>query len=233
VGAESAHECGTIACEEFDANLSDKTSLQSGAKWYMNYCYGCHSTKYARYERVADDLGIPHDIALENLVFTDQKIGELMSISMPIENAKAAFGTAPPDLTLVARARGSEWLYTYLKNFYADDSRPLGVNNRVFADVGMPHALLELQGLQTCTHGDHGDEHATECADLEIVEGNEGQMTPEEFDQVVYDLTNFLVYMAEPMAEERKRIGAGILVFLSIFFVLAWLLNREYWRNLH
>ncbi|MEQ9210529.1 MAG: cytochrome c1, partial [Pseudomonadales bacterium] len=173
-------------------------------------------------------------IALENLVFTDQKIGELMTISMPKENAKEAFGVAPPDLTLVARARGSEWLYTYLKNFYADDSRPMGVNNRVFADVGMPHALLELQGLQTCVQGDQSDEHAgSDCASLEITQGNEGQMTPEEFDQVAYDLTNFLVYMAEPMAEERKQIGAGVLIFLSIFFVLAWLLNREYWRNLH
>ncbi len=234
VGAEAAYECGTIPCEAFDADLGDKPSLQNGAKWYMNYCYGCHSTKYARYERVADDLGIPHDIAMENLVFTDQRIGELMTIGMPRENAKAAFGTAPPDLTLVARARGDEWLYNYLKNFYADDSRPLGVNNRVFTDVGMPHAMLELQGLQTCVQAEHDEEHAaSECAELEILEGNEGQMSPEEFDQVAYDLTNFLVYMAEPMAEERKQIGAGVLIFLSIFFVLAWLLNREYWRNLH
>lgn len=230
VGAESAYDCGTIPCEQFDADMTDKASLQNGAKWYMNYCYGCHSTKYARFERVADDLGIPHEIALENLVFTDQKIGALMEISMPEENAKAAFGTAPPDLTLVTRARGQEWVYTYLKNFYADDSRPMGVNNRVFTDVGMPHVMLELQGLPTCVAD---EEHHSDCYTLEVTEANAGQMSAEEFDEVAYDLTNFLAYMADPVAEERKQIGTGVLVFLGIFFVFAWLLNREYWREIH
>lgn len=237
VGAESAFDCGTIECDAFEADLKDKASLQNGAKWYMNYCYGCHSTKYSRYERVADDLGIPHEIAMDNLVFTDQKIGELMDISMPVENAKAAFGAAPPDLTLVARARSPEWVYTYLKNFHADDSRPMGVNNRVFKDVGMPHVLLELQGLSTCVAGETDDGHGamvqSECAELTIAEGAEGSMSAEEYDQAVYDLTNYLVYIAEPMAEQRKQIGTGVLLFLAIFFIFAWLLNREYWRDLH
>jgi len=237
VGAESAFDCGTISCESFEADLKDKASLQNGAKWYMNYCYGCHSTKYSRYERVADDLGIPHQVALDNLVFTGQKIGELMDISMPVENAKAAFGAPPPDLTLVARARSPEWVYTYLKNFYADDSRPLGVNNRVFKDVGMPHALLELQGLPSCVAGEtddgHGEVHQNDCAELTVAEGAEGSLSAEEYDQAVYDLTNYLAYIAEPMAEERKQIGTGVLLFLAIFFIFAWLLNREYWRDMH
>ena len=230
VGAESAYDCGTIACEPFKADIKDKASLQNGAKWYMNYCYGCHSAKYSRYERVADDLGIPHEVALEQLVFTDQKIGELVEIAMPNDNAKRAFGAAPPDLTLVARARSPEWVYTYLKNFHADDSRPLGVNNRVFKDVGMPHAFLELQGLPSCVADPQSHNN---CAELQIAEGDEGQLSAEEFDKVAYDLTNFLVYMAEPMAEERKRIGTSVLLFLAIFFVFAWLLNREYWREIH
>lgn len=230
VGADSSHACGTVDCEEFESDVTNKESLQSGAKWYMNYCYGCHSTKYSRYERVADDLGIPHQVAMENLVFTDQKIGELMEISMPAENAKAAFGAAPPDLTLVARARSPEWIYTYLKNFYADDTRPLGVNNRVFADVGMPHVLLELQGLPVCVAD---EEHHVDCAELIVPEGSKAMLSSEEFDQMAYDLTNYLVYIAEPMAEDRKRIGAGVLIFLAVFFVFAWLLNREYWRDIH
>ncbi len=237
VGAESAYECGTIECEAFKADAQDTASLQRGAKWYMNYCYGCHATRFARYERVADDLGIPHEVALDNLLFTEQKIGELMVIAMPLDNAAAAFGAPPPDLTLVARARGADWVYTYLKNFHRDDARPLGVNNRVFKDVGMPHVLLELQGLPSCVSGHSSGESGAygqgECSALEVQPGDEGSMSAEEFDQVAYDLTNFLAYMADPVAEERKQIGTGVLLFLGIFFVFAWLLNREYWRDLH
>ncbi|MBC6429242.1 MAG: ubiquinol-cytochrome c reductase [Cellvibrionales bacterium] len=238
VGAEGKYDCGQIPCAKFKADIGDKASLQRGAKWYMNYCYGCHSTKYARFERVADDLGIPHQIALENLVFTEQKIGDLMTIAYPEDSAKAAFGVAPPDLTLVARARKPEWVYTYLRSFYADDARPLGVNNLVFKDVGMPHALLDLQGLPTCAsdvssvagagHGDQGDH-----CELQILPADAGALSPAEFDQAAYDLTNFLVYMGEPYAEQRVQIGTGVLIFLGIFFVFAWLLNREYWRDIH
>ena len=227
VGAESAYDCGSIPCESFKADPGDKESLQNGAKWYMNYCYGCHSTKYSRYERVADDLGIPHQVALDNLVFTDQKIGELMTIAMPADNAKAAFGVAPPDLTLAARAHSPEWIYTYLKNFYADNSRPMGVNNRVFKDVGMPHVLIDLQGLPVCgPDKDH-------CEELSIPAGSEGSMSAEEYDKAVYDLTNYMAYVAEPMVQQRRQIGTGVLIFLAIFFVFAWLLNREYWRDMH
>ena len=147
VGAESGKSCGAIDCDPFTAELTDYGSMQRGANIAVNYCMGCHSFKYSRWERVADDLKIPHNLMMENLVFSGQKIGDLMDISMPAEDAKEWFGAVPPDLTLVARSRSPEWIYTYLKNFYVDPSRPLGVNNRVFKDVGMPHALLDLQGL--------------------------------------------------------------------------------------
>lgn len=245
VGAESAHDCGTIDCDEFRADLNDKASLQHGAKLFVNYCMGCHAAQYSRWERVADDLNIPHGLVMENLVFTGQKIGDLMKISMPEDEAKTWFGATPPDLTLVTRARQPEWVYTYLRNFYADPNRAVGVNNRVFEDVGMPHALLELQGLQKCApgpvHAENGGikrdpltrEEILEdpCGRFELVE--EGSMTPEEFDGAVYDLVNFMAYIAEPMAEERRTIGTYVLLFIAFLAVWAWLLNREYWKDIH
>ena len=251
VAAGGAHSCGAIECDEMVPDFSDKASLQNGAKWYVNYCMGCHSAKFSRYERVADDLGIPHDVALENLVFGDNKIGDLMEIPMQPNQSKAWFGATPPDLTLVARARatraasGPEWLYTYLRSFYADPSRPTGVNNLVFDKVAMPHAMIELQGLAECAPGprmDHGKVvrdpvtgmpiNDNPCGTLKVGKVK-GSMTPEEFDTAIYDLVNFLAYMAEPIAEERKRIGVYVLLFLVVLFVFVYLLNREYWRDIH
>jgi ubiquinol-cytochrome c reductase cytochrome b subunit len=245
VGAESEYACGTIECDTFEANLDDKASLQSGLNTYMNYCMGCHSLEYSRYIRVADDLGIPHDIMEQNIIYDDAGIGSLMDNAMPKPLAKKWFGAAPPDLTLVARARNPEWLYTYLRNFYKDDSRPYGVNNKVFPAVGMPHVFLELQGMQECAMGPvraaNGgikrdpltgeDILEKECGRLVVTDA--GLQTPEEFDKTVYDLVNFLEYVAEPMQQDRKRIGIYVLFFLAIFFVFAWLLNREYWKDVH
>ena len=245
VGAESEYACGTIECDTFEANLDDKASLQSGLNTYMNYCMGCHSLEYSRYIRVADDLGIPHDIMEQNIIYDDAGIGSLMGNAMPKPLAKKWFGAAPPDLTLVARARNPEWLYTYLRTFYKDDSRPYGVNNKVFPAVGMPHVFLELQGMQECAMGPvraaNGgikrdpltgeDILEKECGRLVVTDA--GLQTPEEFDKTVYDLVNFLEYVAEPMQQDRKRIGIYVLFFLAIFFVFAWLLNREYWKDVH
>ena len=245
VGAESAFKCGAIPCDEFTANLSDKASLQNGAKLFVNSCMGCHSAKYSRWDRVARDLGIPPDIAKDNLIHADQKFGALMDISMPADKAKTWFGATPPDLTLVARSRSPEWLYTYLRNFYSDPSRPLGVNNKVFKDVGMPHVLLELQGLQECAPGPvlavNGGIKRNIFTREEILENpcgrynliSEGSLSPEEFDTEMYDLVNFLTYIAEPMAEDRKRIGTYALLFLAFLFIWVWLLNREYWKDIH
>lgn len=244
VGATEGGACGTVPCEEFDADLSNKASLQSGAKYYMNYCMGCHSLDYSRYGRVAEDLGIPEKVMMQNMVFTDQKIGDLMTTSMSTAKSKDWFGVAPPDLSLVARSRSPEWLYTYLLNFYRDDSRPLGVNNRVFVNVGMPHVMMELQGLPECapgpqynSHGQKernsvGEEVSVSCGSL-VVGEEKGTLSEQEFQTVVYDLVNFLEYVAEPGAEKRKRIGVFVMFFLVIFLMFAWLLNREYWRDVH
>ena len=245
VGAESNYSCGTINCDPFEAELSNDASLQNGAKLAVNYCMGCHSFKYSRWQRVADDIGIPHGIMMDNMVFTGQKIGELMDIAMPPEESKSWFGAVPPDLTLVARARSPEWVYTYLRNFYKDDSRPLGVNNKVYKDVGMPHALLDLQGLPECGFGQAVSVYGGLKRDLitgeDILDDpcgrynieQTGTLTPEEFDVAVFDLVNFLTYVAEPMAEERKHIGKLVILFLLLLLVFVVLLNREYWKGIH
>jgi ubiquinol-cytochrome c reductase cytochrome b subunit len=245
VGAESAYKCGSIPCDSFEADLTNEASLQNGAMLAVNYCMGCHSFKYSRWERVATDIGIPNQLMLDNMVFTGQKIGELMDIAMPADAAKSWFGATPPDLTLVARSRKPDWLYTYLRNFYADPSRPLGVNNKVYKDVGMPHALLDLQGLAECSPGPvmaaNGgikrdlltgqDILDNPCGNYNITKA--GTMTAEEYDVAIYDLVNFLTYIAEPMAEQRKHIGKLVILFLLFLLVPTVLLNREYWKGIH
>ncbi len=261
VGSEAEFDCGAIACDRFEnpelaqqqGRQLDKYELkalhnasrQRGAQVFVNYCMGCHSAKYSRWERVADDLRIPSGLMLENLVFSGQKIGELMTISMPERAAKEWFGAAPPDLTLVTRARSPEWVYTYLRNFYADPSRPIGVNNKVFKDVGMPHALLDLQGLQRCAPGPTLAANGgikvdpltskplldDPCGSYELAV--EGELSPAEFDQRVYDLVNFLDYMANPIAEESRSMAIGVLLFLAFLLIWVWLLNREYWKDIH
>ena len=249
-----------IHLDHIEVDANNKASLQSGAQMYMNYCMGCHSLKYARYERTANDIGVPVDLFEQHLKFEGSsgeingtnKIGDLMESAMPGAMAKKWFGAAPPDLTLVARSRNPDWLYTYLRTFHTDPSRPYGVNNKVFKDVGMPHVLLELQGVTECTpgpaHAANGgikrdeltgeevlfdeDGHALNpCGRIKVVQ--EGQMTPEEYDQAIYDLVNFLAYVAEPIAEDRKRIGIYVLLFIALFFVFTYLLNREYWKDIH
>ena len=247
VGAESELDCGTIHCDAFEPALDNEPSLQNGYKMYMNYCMGCHSLGYARYERTANDLGIPVELVEQHLIFDDSKIGDLMSNAMPTELAKKWFGAAPPDLTLVARARSPEWLYTYLRNFYRDDSpaRAYGVNNRVFPDVAMPHVLVSLQGLPECAPGPvlavNGgikrdpltgeDMLEAPCGRLAVSQA--GVMSSDEFDAAIYDLVNFLTYVAEPMQMDRQRIGIYVMLFLAFFGVFAYLLNREYWKDVH
>jgi len=220
VGAEEAK------LEPFKVNLADKTSLQSGAASFINYCMGCHSAAYSRYQRVADDLGIPKEIAKDKLLFDhDKSLGDLMISSMPKESAKNWFGIAPPDLSLVARARSPEWLQGYLKGFYLDASRPFGVNNEIFKNVGMPNVLGNLQGQQLPCKADA-------CTGTTHVDGT-GTMSAEEFDKFVYDLVNFLTYLGEPAAMHRETIGAYVLFFLAFLFVFAYMLNREYWKDVH
>ena len=236
--------CGSIPCDSFHADPENKESLQSGAALFVNYCMGCHSANFSRYGRVARDLDIPQNVMADNLIFSEQKIGELMTISMTPEKSKKWFGATPPDLTLVSRARSPEWIYTFLRNFYVDDSRPTGVNNKVFENVGMPHVLLELQGLPECAAGDKLDSHGhvvrndlgealtSECGSLKVGK-TKGSMSPDEFDHAIYDLVNFLAYMSEPVASTRTRIGMFVFLFLGVLLVFTWLLNREYWKDIH
>jgi len=233
--------------DEFEADLHNTPSLQSGANTYMNYCVGCHSLKFQRYGRTAEDLSIPEELVMERLIFTGQKIGEHITTAMPEDKAKNWFGGTPPDLTMVSRTRGGEWLYNYLRAFYLDESRPLGVNNKVFENVGMPHVMLNLQGVvrEGCAQvpmlAPNGGERRDplipgkliteeKCGELILEEGS-GTQSPEEFDQTIYDLVNFMVYVGEPYALERQRIGVYVLLFLVILFGFAYLLNREYWKD--
>ena len=233
--------------DPIDPDLTNKPSLQNGMKLYMNYCIGCHSLKFQRYERTADDLGIPHQLVLDNLIFTDQKIGGLMTTAMEPEKAKDWFGAPPPDLTMITRVKNPEYVYNYLKTFYVDDSRPLGTNNKVFPNVGMPNVLFELQGVQRsgCVQvpriaanggemrdADNNPITEEKCDELYLEEGT-GLMTAEEFDSAMYDLTNFLYYVGEPSRLERQRIGVFVLLFLVILGCFTYLLNREYWKDVH
>ncbi|CAM3554325.1 cytochrome c1 [Parendozoicomonas haliclonae] len=223
--------------DKMEPNPADKASLQRGAQVFMNYCFACHETSYQRYERVADDLGIPHDLMKANLMPAGGNIGDLMKNGMEPAESKAWFGTTPLDLTMVARVRNPDWLYTYLRTFYMDPKRPWGVNNKVFPDVGMPHVLLELQGAQIDTCNGQVAERDTltgeKLCGLEPDPSIKGSMTPEQFDQAMYDLVNFLAYSADPVKMERERLGIYVLIFLAIFFVPAYLLKREYWKDVH
>ncbi|MBK1647801.1 cytochrome c1 [Rhabdochromatium marinum] len=219
--------------EHSDIDLTDQASLQRGAKYFMNYCQGCHSLQYMRYNRMAKDIGITNAQLMENLLFGDAKAGDLMTNALRPEDGEKWFGTAIPDLTLATRWREPDWVYTYLKSFYVDDSRPYGVNNLVFPDVGMPHALAELQGVQEAVyeHGEGEGAAAEHISELELV--SPGTLTPEEYDNMVRDITNFLTYVGEPIKLERRRIGVYVLLFLGLMFYLTYNLKKEYWKDVH
>ncbi len=228
----------SVQLDKHLTDLTDTASLQRGAQTYMNYCMGCHSLEHGRYNRVARDLDIPEELMMENLVFADKKFGDLMTNAMRAEDGKKWFGATPPDLTLVARVRRPDWVYTFLRSFYEDPTRPYGVNNEVFKDVGMPHVLGELQGRQvkgtaqvrvgfdTLT-----GQEITEEQDGVLYLAEPGTLSAAEYDKLVYDLVNFLVYMGEPIALERQRLGWWVLLFLAIFFVPVYMLNKEYWKD--
>ena len=215
--------------EHAQVNIGDTASLQRGAALYVNYCMGCHGLEFQRYSRLAEDLELSDEQVLQNLVFTDAKIGETMDAAMLPADGEAWFGKAPPDLSLVARVRGADWIYSYLKGFYLDESRPLGWNNTVFPDVSMPHVLWELQGTQRPVHGQ--GEAGTQVQRLEIAEA--GRLTPRQYDRVALDITNFLQYVGEPAALKREAYGLWVILFLGILTFLAWLLKKEYWRDVH
>ncbi len=220
---------GGVHLDDADIDLSDQASLQRGARLFVNYCLSCHSAKFQRFNRTGKDLGLTDQEVKENLMFVTDKIGDTMTIAMPPAEAEVWFGTPPPDLSVIARARGSDWLYTYLRGFYLDDSRPFGVNNVVFKDVGMPHVLSQLQGLQKAVFQEHEGQKVFE----KFEQVTPGTMSPEEFDGAMRDLTAFLTYVGEPIQMERRAMGKWVLLFIAVFFVLAYLLKKEYWKDVH
>lgn len=220
---------------------SDKPSLQRGAKTFINYCMGCHSASYHRYSRMAADLGIPDDLVRKNLIFTSDengeptKVGSLMENTMRDDYAKTVFGTVPPNLALISRSRGADWLYTYMRTFYQQPERSgVGVNNLVFPDVGMPHVLWELQGWQEAVFETVTDADGVETQQfIEFKQVTPGKLSPEEYDTLVRDLVNFLDYLGDPIKSERHRIGFWVLLFLGVFWAVAILLKKEYWKDIH
>jgi len=218
---------GGAPLEHVKLNMDDQAALQRGAKLFVNYCLGCHSAAAMRYKRLTD-LGLTEEEIQENLIFTGQKVGEPMISSMDPKAAKDFFGKAPPDLSVIARSRGIDWLYTYLKSFYKDPARPVGWNNTVFPNASMPNVMASLQGVQVARHekGEHGEKIVLELAKT-------GSRTPEQFDRDVKDLVSYLAYMGEPAQLLRKKYGPYVIGFLLLFTLLAYLMKKEYWRDIH
>lgn len=224
---------GGYHLDEAPIDLTDKASLQNGAKLFMNYCLGCHSMQYQRYQRTFNDLGIPDELGEEYLQFTGEKVSDYITRAMPAESAAVWFGAAPPDLTLVSRVRGKDWLYTYLRTFYVDESRPFGVNNKVFPEVGMPHVLQPLQGTPREAYEEVLVDGETVKRSVGIKADGDGALSAQEYDAAVADLVNFLVYTGEPMRLQSERIGKWVLVFIAVLFIFVYLLKKDYWRDLH
>jgi ubiquinol-cytochrome c reductase cytochrome c1 subunit len=216
-------------------DLHDKARLQRGATLYMNYCSGCHSLRYMRYNRMAKDLGlttfsgeVDNDLLVSNLIFTSAEVHDPIRISMPEVDARQWFGRLPPDLSLSARERGPDWIYTYLKSFYADSSRPFGANNALVPDVAMPNVLGPLAGIVVAD----SERHLAGQPPSHLVLHEPGEMSPQQFDSALQDLVTFLVYVGEPAQLVRYKLGFFVLLFLCVFLVFAYQLKRSYWRNI-
>jgi ubiquinol-cytochrome c reductase cytochrome c1 subunit len=242
-----AHAAGpAVQLQSAHANVSDRASLQRGAALFMNYCASCHSAQFNRYSRIAEDLGLTEAQVMESLNFTGAKFGEPVKVAMDPADATQWFGAAPPDLSLTARAKhgGADWIYTYLKSFYVDESRAIGWNNPVLPGASMPHVLWELQGVQRvvtepkatdaggkpmpCANGEVGGACLVK---FELV--TPGMLDEAGYDRAIRDITNFMVYMSEPAALQREAYGPWVILFLAFFTFIAWLLKREYWRDMH
>lgn len=225
---------GGHALKKANVDLSSKTALQRGARIFVNYCVSCHSASFMRYNRIAKDLGLSEEIVETNLMFTTDKIGDTMNVAMDPADSEVWFGVAPPDLSVIARSRGADWLFSFLQSYYLDDSKSTGVNNLIFTDTAMPHVLADLQGLNRAKFNVEVDENGTEhnvFAGFENV--TPGQQSPEQYEQTVRDLVTFLVYLGEPAKLVRYKIGFWVLVFLGVLWGATYLLKKEYWKDVH
>jgi ubiquinol-cytochrome c reductase cytochrome c1 subunit len=210
---------------------TDAISIQRGARVFVNYCLNCHAAASMRYNRLTE-LGLSEQQIKDNLLFASDKVGDAMTIAARPKDAKQWFGVAPPDLSVISRSRGADWLYTYLRGFYRDPARATGWNNTVFPNVAMPHALWQLQGIQRL-EGPAGEAGSHETEHSKLVLETPGTLSPREYDALVRDLVNYLVYMGEPAQTLRVRVGIVVLFALAVLWVLAWLLKREYWKDVH
>jgi len=223
---------GGAGVEHSGANIEDTASLQRGAKWYVNYCLGCHTLSYQRYNRLAEDLDLSEEMVMQNLVYSDAKFGETMSIAMDPDQAEAWFGKIPPDLSLIGRSRGADWVFSYLRGFYQDGNG--GWNNTLLPNASMPHVLWRLQGIQTPVYRTETSESGFSHEVIDHFElTTPGTQSPEEFEETARDIAAFLDYVGEPAKLKRKGIGVWVILFLVLFTFIAYLLKVEYWRDVH
>jgi ubiquinol-cytochrome c reductase cytochrome c1 subunit len=229
--AVMASEGGAVI-QPANNDVGNIASLQRGARNYVNYCLGCHSAKYVRYNRLATDLGISEDQLINNLMFVTEKPHGTMQIAMPPADAARWFGQTPPDLSLIARSRGTDFLYSFLNAFYIDESRSTGVNNLVMESVAMPHVLWELQGMQRAVFEELAhDDGTSEIVFKEFEPVTEGLLSPDEYQQFVRDLVNFLEYIGEPIQLKRRQLGIWVLIYLLVFGIFAYALKNEIWKD--
>jgi ubiquinol-cytochrome c reductase cytochrome c1 subunit len=220
VNASAQHE---VELDPANNNVNNTASLQRGARYFVNYCLGCHSAKYVRYNRMGEDLQLTEDQVQKYLMFTGERPFDTMSIAMDPSDAARWFGRTPPDLSLIARSRGPDYIYTFLRSFYRDDSSPTGADNLVLPGAAMPDILWELQGIQNAV--DEGDGHMK----LEIEKP--GLMNEEEFDDTVRDIVNFLDYVGEPIRLKRQSLGIRVIGFLMVLLLISYMLKREIWKD--
>jgi len=223
---------GEVHLDQANIDITNQASLQRGASNFVNYCLGCHSAKYVRYNRMAADLGLTEQQLIDNLMFTGERPHDTMRIGIKPDDAKRWFGVVPPDLTLVARSRGADYIYTFLRSFYADPGKATGTNNMVLPGTAMPHVLWELQGVQEAVWA--GEPNAQgdvrhEFKEFKLV--TPGKLSPEEFDGFVRDTVNFLEYIAEPAQLQRRSLGFPVIAFLVFFTLLAYALKKEFWKD--
>ena len=226
---------GSFPLDTAPNRVSNNASLQNGAKIFVNYCLNCHAAASMRYNRLRD-IGLTDQQIKDNLILTDAKVGDLMTIAMTPKDAKVWFGKVPPDLSVEARARGTDWLYTYFRTYYKDDTTPTGWNNLVYPNVGMPHVLWQLQGERAAKFEERKDPHDASRMEKVFIGFEQltpGTMKPQEYDDNIADLVAFMSWMAEPVQLERKRLGVVVLLFLALFTLLAWRLNKAYWKDIH
>lgn len=223
----NALAAGDAALLHADVNLRDTAASQRGAKLFVNYCLSCHAASYMRYNRLAEDLDLGEELVMENLVFADAKIGDTMEVAMRPDDAVNWLGKEPPNLSLIARSRGADWLYTYFLTFYRDESGAW--NNLTFPNASMPHVLWQLQGIQEPVYADQDGHRVIESLEL----AKPGLQTPAEYEETVRDLVTFLEYLGEPAEVKRKNVGIWVMLFLALFALLAYALKAEYWRDVH